>query len=158
MRTLVYLTLIILCVVACAPKFENLATLRIDRTFHRPIIFEVERDGSTLYLRTIIRDGQGGYDKGQIQSDTRRALTPDEASSVRSALTTVNGSSPIEPNPSDGRDGSMWYYRGDGFWPMKLEVWSPNYSAESRGTKPLSDLGLLLWRISKVEEPEKDLY
>lgn len=48
MRTLVYLTLIILCGVACAPKFVNLATLRIDRTFHRPIIFEVERDGSTL--------------------------------------------------------------------------------------------------------------
>lgn len=67
----------------------------------------------------------------------------------------MNESSPIEPNLSDGRDGSMCYYRGDGFWPKKREVWSLNYSAESRGTKLLPDLGLLLWRISKVEEPEK---
>lgn len=157
MRKIIILALTTLCLVGCA-RTKNLATLHIDRSFHRPLIFQIETEGSAIYLRTIIYDGLGGYDKGKVQSDSRRALSAPEMISVRSALAEIEASPPSDPYPSGGRDGSIWLYSGSGFWPKKMKVWTPSYSSSSRGTQPLSDLGKLLWHLSKIDEPEKDLY
>jgi hypothetical protein len=157
MRTTIILILTALCLVGCA-RTKNQATLRIDRTFHKPLIFQIESEGAATFLRTIVYDGLGGYDKGKVQSDSRRALSATEATSVRSALAAVEASSPSDPIPSGGHDGSMWSYSGGGLWPKKMKIWSPQDLTGWRGTQPFFDLGLLLWRLSKIAEPEKDLY
>lgn len=157
MRATIILLLTTLCFVGCA-RTKDQATLRIDRTFHKPLIFQIEREGSALFLRVLVYDGLGGYDKGKVQSDTRHVLSATEAASVRSALAAVEASTPSDPIPSGGRDGSMWEYSGSGFWPTKMKIWSPQVSTGARGTQPIFDLGLLLWRLGKIAEPEKDLY
>lgn len=157
MRTTIILILAALCLVGCVDT-KNQATLRIDRSFHKPLIFQIESEGTAMFLRTIVYNGLGGYDKGKVQSRSRRALSASEITSVRSALAAVEASSPSDPFPSGARDGSMWSYSGGGLGPKKMNIWSPRDATGARGTQSLFDLGLLLWRLSKIAEPEKDLY
>jgi hypothetical protein len=130
-------------------------TLRIDRTFHRPIEFRAHQQSDGMVLRTVVYTGLGGYDRGVVRSDTSRTLTPEEAASVRSAWRAVEDSRPSDLTPNGIRDGSIWTLSGAG---TPMRVWSPKHEDELRGTRPLFELGLLLWRCGKIDEPEKDLY
>jgi hypothetical protein len=130
-------------------------TLQIDRSFHRPIEFRAQQDGPTVILRTIVYSGRGGYQKGAVASDKSRPLTPEEIEAVRAKLRALKQSNPSDLQPADARDGATWTFSGNR---GRMKAWSPKSEDWIRGTRPLFELGLLLWRCGKVEEPEGDLY
>jgi hypothetical protein len=39
-----------------------------------------------------------------------------------------------------------------------MSVWTPGSQAASRNTQSLQEFGILLWRLAKIDEPEKELY
>ena len=134
------------------------AKLSIDRSFHRPLEFQVQEDGADVVLRTIVYAGLGGYEKGKVLSDRRRTLTAEEIARVRAALAAVAGSSPSDPMPAGGRDGSIWQFKEGRSWTRTIKIWTPQSESWLRDTKPVFEFGLLLWRLGKIEEPEKNLY
>ena len=158
-RILVILAALVL-LTGCGRLYTAETSLRIDRSFHRPLEFRLQEEGPNLVLRTIIYSGMGGYQKepSPVLSDNSRPLTPEEATAVRSSLRAVLASSPTDLVNSSGRDGSMWLFTGSGFWPGRLKVWTPKAEAWLRGTQPLNDFGLLLWRLGKIDEPDKNFY
>lgn len=131
--------------------------LSVSRTFHRPIEFQLTERFGGFTLRTIIRSGKGGYDPGSVASDESRKLTPAEAAAVQDSLRAVLASA---PRPPDGMllDGSTWSFRVRPFPIKTIAVPSPDLRASERDTQALCDFGLLLWRMAKIDEPEKDLY
>lgn len=131
--------------------------LSVSRSFHHPIEFQLTERFGRFTLRTIIRSGAGGYDHGPVASDESRKLTPEEAVAVRKSLKAVLAS---KPKPPGGMllDGSDWSLRA---WPFPIntiDVRSPDIRATERDTQALYEFGLLLWRIAKIAEPEKNLY
>ncbi len=157
-RTYIAFILPLLFAIGCSREGACEATLRIDRSFHRPIEFRLEENESNVILRTKIFDGLGGYQKGKVISDKSRTLTQEEATLVRTALATVVAVAPNEPFSPYIRDGSLWTFSGSGLWPSKLKVSTPQSEASRRGTQPLYDFGRLLWRLGEIDEPEKDFY
>lgn len=97
------------------------------------------------------------YDHGIVSSDESRKLTFDEIASVRKALAAVLTASPSKPR-GFLTDGSTWSLHVESFPGKAMEVRSPGHDAMARDTQPLYDFGLLLWRLAKITEPEKDLY
>jgi hypothetical protein len=132
-------------------------TLSVSRTFHHPIEFQLTERFGGFTLRTIIRSGAGGYDAGPVASDESRKLIPAEVAAVRSSLQAVLASTPKPPGGMLA-DGSTWSLRVRPFPIKTIAVRSPDLRASERDTQALYDFGLLLWRIAKITEPEKDLY
>jgi hypothetical protein len=125
--------------------------LSISRTFDRPVQFQIRCALGSVTLRTIIHSGAGGYDRGAVVRDDKRKLTSEEAKSLRSALSSALASS---PKPARLFDGSTWSLRAGFFGARQMEVRSPGYKSSERDTQALYDCGRLLWRFSKVDEPD----
>jgi hypothetical protein len=79
-------------------------------------------------LRTIVLSGARGYDHGKVSKDDIRALTPDEFESVQRAVQKIVVSSPNDPIPSGGLDGSMWFLTVNSFPNKSMSVWTPGGS------------------------------
>ena len=159
MRALICILVGGLVATSCSRVDGTIATLSVNRSFNRALQFRLKETGPDITLRTIVSSGPDAYPKGKIVHDSIRTLTPDEAKAVRRGLQAVLASPPTNPSPGDGaRDGSLWTLTGSGLFPQAMETWTPIFDAELRGTKPLWDFGLLLWRLANVDEPEKNLY
>ncbi|MBI2497276.1 MAG: hypothetical protein HYV75_04920 [Opitutae bacterium] len=160
MRAFAYpiLFILILGMAGCGSSNGLHVDLQIHRSFHRPLQFEIRETDGTIILRTIIRAGKGGYDHGPVAQDYTRKLTPTEASALAKALRATLASPPGEAYPPGGRDGSVWIFDVRGERRIRWKVWTPDSRPTPRGTQQLHALGLLLFRLARITEPESDFY
>lgn len=158
MRTLVLILIVCVVCAGCTDRSAVSGKLTIERSFKRTLEFQFREENGAVTLRSIVRSGVDDDDKGKVFRNDIRKLTAEEAEALVNAVKGVLAASVHDPIPEGGRDGSMWTLNVRSPEKRKLRIWTPRAYAEERNTQSLQELGLLLWRLAKIDEPETKLY
>lgn len=123
------------------------------RTFHRPITIRIQRSNDSVTLIAKILSGAGGYDPGQIITDTAFVLTPEKWETLQAKIGLINfWRLPVDTD-SDGMDGAEWILEG---------VTKNNYHFVSRWSPgkntAYGQCCLYFLSLSGIKIPEKEIY
>lgn len=158
MRSILGVLAMALLISGCGAPRGPSCRLRIDRSFNRPLEFQVSTRGGDIFVQTTIWSGADRYDRGSIVRDDKRKLTPQEAEALRRAVQRAFSAPVSDAIPRGGRDGALWHLDNRSLFGPAIEVWSPGSRSTERNTTDLDNLGRLLWRLTKIDEPEAQLY
>jgi len=94
-------------------------------TWGRPVVVRIEKRGSTVRMTHRILSGQGGYDPGELTTDTTTAATEAQLDSVRDAIDEADfWDLPVTADL--GMDGEQWIIEAarDGRYHL-VDRWTP---------------------------------
>ncbi len=124
------------------------------RTFHKPIAIRIWADASAAQMRVVRLSGAGGYEPGQIESDTTLKVSSEDWKRFRGSVAKAQfWQTPTkEPNEELGFDGSQWILEGranDKY--HVVDRWTPRSGA-------YFDCCRVLVTLAKVEIPKDEFY
>jgi len=124
------------------------------RTFHKPIAIRVWADGDAAQMRVIRLNGAGGYDSGELESDTTLKLSSADWKRFRDCVAKAQfWQMPTkDPHEELGFDGSRWILEGraNGKYHV-VDHWTPSGGA-------YYDCCSLLITLSKQQIPHDEFY
>jgi hypothetical protein len=124
------------------------------RTFHRPIAIRIWSDGAGAKMRVIRLSGKGGYEPGQIESDTTSPVTAEDWKGFRDFIAKATfWQMPIkEPREELGNDGSQWILEGVlGERYHVVDRWTPSGGS-------FAECCRFLITLSKQQIPHNEFY
>jgi hypothetical protein len=126
-----------------AARASGRVTLRFTwlRSFHAPVIVRVESDGDSHRLIAKVLSGAGGYNPGEIERQTARPLSADEARRLRMLLSRNHFFDLPGSSCEFGCDGAQWIFeRVDESGYRVLNRWTPRHGPSAEVGAYLLDL------------------
>jgi hypothetical protein len=120
-------------------------------------VYEVSKARGEYTLKTTIYSGTES-EWGSIAKEDTRTLTSDEVTSLTRIFDNLDLERLEKSDNYQGLDGSTWELEFPGHSRKKISRWTPIDNAEDRGLVYYVKLGILLWDISGMDEPEENFY
>ena len=124
------------------------------RTFSKPITIRIQKSKDSIYLTSKILSGLGGYDPGQIITDTTIVLTPDNWNQVLTKIDQIHFWKLPAVEEYRGNDGAEWIF--EGYSPLDsyhfITRWTVAKGSDYR------NLCLYLLSLSGIKIPDTEIY
>jgi hypothetical protein len=122
------------------------------RSFHHPVAIRITRNENQYELTTVVLNGAGGYEPGEISRNSRRPLSKAEWDKAMTALSKFGfwRSKTVLDTDIVGTDGAQWIVEGQSGRYHVVESWG--------GLGGLQDIGLTMLELSGLNIPKDEIY